>query len=152
MPISTTNYPVKRLTPSLPAMPAFTLHFLSPFHSLSPSFPPSLEANSTMEDRNSSSTRKRPNADPMSDSRQHRKKERNILRLLGRFRTHDHLLLNDTPQYKHLLTIYINSNECKKRKIKCSGHNICQRCENMGLRCIYAPPPSSSKSSSYGTS
>jgi hypothetical protein len=42
--------------------------------------------------------------------------ERNILRLLGRFWTHGHLLLNDTPQYKHLLTIYIDSNECKKQK------------------------------------
>jgi hypothetical protein len=32
-----------------------------------------------------------------------------------------------------------NSNECKRRKIKCNGQTPCQRCGNLNLDCQYAP-------------
>jgi hypothetical protein len=32
-----------------------------------------------------------------------------------------------------------NSNECKRRKIKCNGQSPCQRCGNLNLECMYAP-------------
>jgi hypothetical protein len=32
-----------------------------------------------------------------------------------------------------------NSNECKRRKIKCNGQTPCQRCGNLNLECQYAP-------------
>lgn len=33
----------------------------------------------------------------------------------------------------------MNSNECKRRKIKCNGQTPCQRCGNLNLECVYAP-------------
>ncbi len=32
-----------------------------------------------------------------------------------------------------------NSNECKRRKIKCNGQTPCQRCGHLNLQCLYAP-------------
>jgi len=32
-----------------------------------------------------------------------------------------------------------DSNECKRRKIKCNGNSPCQRCGNLNLECQYAP-------------
>lgn len=32
-----------------------------------------------------------------------------------------------------------DSNECKRRKIKCNGNTPCQRCGNLKLECQYAP-------------
>ena len=32
-----------------------------------------------------------------------------------------------------------DSNECKRRKIKCNGNTPCQRCGNLNLECQYAP-------------
>jgi Fungal Zn(2)-Cys(6) binuclear cluster domain len=32
-----------------------------------------------------------------------------------------------------------DSNECKRRKIKCNGETPCQRCGNLSLECVYAP-------------
>jgi hypothetical protein len=32
-----------------------------------------------------------------------------------------------------------DSNECKRRKIKCNGQTPCQRCGNLNLECQYAP-------------
>ncbi|GKU11160.1 unnamed protein product [Fusarium langsethiae] len=33
----------------------------------------------------------------------------------------------------------IETNECKRRKIKCNGETPCQRCGNLNLACLYAP-------------
>lgn len=33
----------------------------------------------------------------------------------------------------------LESNECKRRKIKCNGETPCQRCGNLNLVCLYAP-------------
>ena len=38
-----------------------------------------------------------------------------------------------------MLTRVANSNECKRRKIKCNGETPCQRCGNLSLECVYAP-------------
>jgi hypothetical protein len=36
------------------------------------------------------------------------------------------------------LTIY--SNECKRRKLKCSGEDVCKRCASNRVSCVYAVP------------
>ncbi|KAJ4307699.1 hypothetical protein N0V94_009646, partial [Neodidymelliopsis sp. IMI 364377] len=27
---------------------------------------------------------------------------------------------------------------CKRRKVKCNGHDRCQQCSHLGLRCVYS--------------
>jgi len=39
---------------------------------------------------------------------------------------------------KRIVLIRPNSNECKRRKIKCNGNQPCQRCGNLNIECVYA--------------
>jgi hypothetical protein len=40
---------------------------------------------------------------------------------------------------RHSPNLRPNSNECKRRKVKCSGGTVCQRCTSFGIECIYLP-------------
>ncbi|KAE8153124.1 hypothetical protein BDV25DRAFT_42405 [Aspergillus avenaceus] len=48
-------------------------------------------------------------------------------------------VISEPPRKKRAKYTQVACNECKRRKLKCSGETICSRCARDGAQCIYPP-------------
>lgn len=47
------------------------------------------------------------------------------------------------------MLLIVDSNECKRRKLKCSGEDICKRCASNRVSCVYAIPRPTASEENY---